>query len=166
MLPVQSSTNWWVDSTLLAGSSSFRNMRGSAVATAPSLDDGDDADGISSLISDVEEEGEVDETGQDHEAEGTIEDTLEEQIAEGGDELAVSNETVAAMAMYLEIIEPIVRQRESSSMSYNHKKRSSEDEGDDEPERSLLADLFENPAAAFAATRPRASRAAILAMLA
>jgi hypothetical protein len=168
MLPVQSGASWWIDTTLLAGSKLNRNIRGSALSQGNVMDLGDDADGVTSLISDVEEEGEVEETGEDHEGENSIEDTLEEQISEGSDELSASSETVAAMAMYLEIIEPIVRQRETAGSSYFHKKLKSEDddETDEKSERSLLSDLFEKPAQAFAATRPNASRVAILAMLA
>lgn len=166
MLPVQSGASWWIDTTLMAGSRLNRNIRGSALTPGMMIDLGDDADGITSLISDVEEEGEVDESAHHHESRGTIEETLEEEIAEGSDEMSASSETIAAMAMYLEIIEPIVRQRESSSTSYFHKKAKSDDRNHNEGERSLLSDLFENPKAAFAATRPQASRMAILSMLA
>jgi hypothetical protein len=170
MSAIQTAASAWVDSMAGTFSGGYgRNFKGEVMnaAAGPNLDD-DMIDSMTSVISDVEEEGEILEPQEDSHPHHTIADTLSEEIAAGSDELTASDELVAAMAKHLEIIEATMRQHQGSGTLQFH------DTGLDSHEPptietvngSLQGDMLQDPATAFAATIPGKNRLGLIALLA
>ena len=170
MSAIQSAATAWIDST--AGSFSDgngRNFKGDVMsaAAASNLDD-ELIDTMTSVKSDVEEEGEVPEPLEENHSHETITDTLSEEIAAGSDELTASDELVAAMAKHLEIIEATMRQHQSSGTLQFHDATADSDGHPtiDAFKGSLQGDMLQDPSAAFAATIPGKDRLGLISLLA
>jgi hypothetical protein len=174
MVAIQSVASGWVDSMVRFTGGGFGiNLKGGAMnaTTSPTLADDDDGDSLSSVISDLEEEGEVSEPWEEDDSNQNISDMLSEEIAAGSDELSASDELVSAMAKHLEIIEAAMRQHQATgTLKFHDENAKNGANFDENPTRdtfngALVGDMLQDPAATFAATIPGQDRMGILSLL-
>ena len=172
MSAIQSGANCWVDGyARYAGGSIGQNYRGGAMnatsinPNASEIDD--DSDSLTSVISDVEEEGEVETTHEESHSESSVMDVLSTEIEEGSDEMSASDEIVAAVAAHIGIIEAALRQHQVDGIiKFSEDEEDSNQNPNDEASNdSMTADLLQDPALAFAATVPGQDRLGVLALL-
>lgn len=171
MSAIQSGANWWIDSfARFSGGGIGRDFRTdlmSRVGVNPdSLGLDDDSDSFSSIISDVEEEGEVDETHEHTDTHSSDIDSLSAEIQSGNDDIDSSAEIVAATAASIGLIESAMRQHQSTGVSkFVDDDTTDQDPTDDSFEALLTDEMQQNPALAFAAATPSQDRLGILALL-
>jgi len=172
MSAIQSGANWWVDGyARYAGGSIGTNYRGGAMNATSinpnALEIDDDSDSISSIISDVEEEGEVETTHEDAGVESSVRDVLSAEIEAGSDEMSSSDEIVAAIAAHIGIIEAAMRQHQVDGILKfsEDEEDASQNPTDDAFNESMTEDLLKDPALAFAATVAGQDRLGVLALL-
>jgi hypothetical protein len=164
MSAIQSGASLWIDSTTrFSGSGIGQHYRADKTSSqADPLSVDSDSDSLSSIISDVEEEGEVEETHEHTEAGPTTADLLSEAIESGNSEIDSSAEIVASTAAHIGVIESAMRQHQASGAArYLY----DEDLTDDSFEDTLNDQMQQNPSLAFAAAIPSRNRSGILALL-
>jgi hypothetical protein len=170
MSAIQSGANWWVDSFVrFPGGGVGQNYRAGIMikigGNPDSLTLDDDTDSLSSIISDVEEEGEVDETHEHTEAEPSTADVLSDAIESGKSDIDSSAEIVASTAAHIGLIESAMRQHQASGVAKFVDDKNDEDLTDDSFETTLNDEMQQNPSLAFAAATPSQDRLGILALL-
>jgi len=162
MSAIQNTASWWIDGfARLSGTSG----NPSSLGQNPDVWGTTESDSFTSVVSDVEEEGEAEPTHEETETESSVADDLTEEIEAGSDEFSSSNEIVAAVAAHIGIIEAALRKHQATGMATFMHDHSDEDPAGRSHRSSLAGDLVQDPALAFSATLPRPDRMGILSLL-
>jgi hypothetical protein len=175
MSSIQSGSNWWIDSvSRFSGGDIATATRGAAATALAAGDPSDDADSLSSAISD-EEDGEVAPANAGATTETSLTDLAADEVDDSSVNSGISPELVATTAMQLGVIESAMRQHQATGSVPFTDDDTDENASDDESSQrqdeasqmkvSLLGDILQNPFAALAGSTPSLDRLGIYSLL-
>jgi hypothetical protein len=159
MSAIQTGSNVWVDG--------YARFSGAYGRNGPSFADfGIDADSLSSVISDIEEEGEIEITHEHSDSDLSVMEQLTDEIEAGNDDLGASEEIVAAIAAHIGIIEAAMRRHQLTGIFKFHDRQTDQETSAEDFKDANQDDLKLNAELALAATVPGNDRMGILSLLA
>ncbi len=97
------------------------------------------SDSMNSIISDIEEEGEVEEPAEEGHSHVSITESLADEIAAGHHDLSASDELVASMAKSLSIIEASMRHHQATGTANFHDQHETTEEQEQPSQQSFSA---------------------------
>jgi hypothetical protein len=172
MSAIQNAASFWIDGfDRLGGGQIGRQVRSGAIdetaVANPALWGSDASHSMTSVISDVEEEGEIADPHQELHAATSTMDTLSADLEAGNSDLSVADEIIAATAKQIGVIEAARRCRQSGRQGKfdDHDADDSEDPTDESFAESMTGDMMQNPSLAFATTSPTIDRMGIFSLL-
>jgi hypothetical protein len=126
-----------------------------------------DSDSFTSMVSDVEEEGEVEEGHEHTDTHQSQADAVGKAIANGTDELEAPAEVVAAIAANIGLIEAAMKKHQSTGINSFTQEEDEQTEASDEELKAMLAAARARRASRMlAAIKVRTSRSYAISLLA
>jgi hypothetical protein len=168
MSAIQGVSGMWIDG-FAAGQNggSYRSsaLNASLGTSASIYGIDDDSDSMTSIISDVEEEGEVETTHEESDVHQSGIDVLSDEIEAGADEMDSSAEIVAAIAAHIGVIEAAMRRHQFGGVADFRHAETDEDPADEGFVDSVVDRILGNPERALATIKPGRDRRGILSLL-